>query len=96
MEYRSTRPVTSDKRLWVRVQRYLPRDRSPSYEHAQPDYTLFHVDFALAQASTFCASVAPGTLACAMVAFTKPIKSGCGRATVLLYSGWYCTPTNQG
>src|SRR5690606_4002201 len=33
---------------------------------------------------------------CSCTALTKPTKRGCGLATVLLYSGWYCTPTNQG
>ena len=29
-------------------------------------------------------------------ASTNDTNRGCGRLTVLLYSGWYCVPTNQG
>jgi len=30
------------------------------------------------------------------IAATKLTKIGCGLATVLLYSGWYCTPMKNG
>ena len=33
---------------------------------------------------------------CCRTAFTKPTNKGWGLATVLLYSGWYWTPMNQG
>lgn len=32
----------------------------------------------------------------ANAARTNATKSGCGLRTVLLYSGWYCVPTNHG
>jgi hypothetical protein len=35
-------------------------------------------------------------LDCFKAALIKSTNNGCGFNTVLLYSGWYCTPTNQG
>src|SRR6478672_893542 len=35
-------------------------------------------------------------LLCFTIAATKLTKIGCGLGTVLLYSGWYCTPIKNG
>src|SRR5690606_20267706 len=41
-------------------------------------------------------SSVPCAFACSTAAPTNATKSGCGRGTVDLYSGWNCTPTNHG